>query len=241
MNIITDLKIDIELSKMLQSYLPYNLAGACYENIYRLIFQVIEDEKFIQNVEIAYGYIGEKDMAMYRHCFMVVGCNRIVDPTCVNQVSDQTVYHIFKLLDVEDYKKLVAEFYQVREKNEVPRMEGMIPEEKYYCDYVIKNNIGIEKENYLEFLDRYDEEKKVIIVDLDIEAILMLKKDTEGKVLSIDEVKLLKDGTEIWVELQLPVIMKKQGTFLRSLGAGALTYNLSDIDKSLIFREYTVK
>lgn len=241
MDIITDLKIDIELSKISQGYLPSKLEGACYVNIYNLIFHVIEDEKFMQNVEIAYGYIGEHDTPMYRHCFMVLGGNRIIDPTCVHFVNDKTVYHIFKLFDVAGYKKLIYEFYQVREKNEVPRVGGMIPEEKYYCDYVIKNNIVIEKENYIEFLERYDEGKKVRIFDIDLEAFLLFKKDNEGKVLTFDEVKLLKDDTKIWVELEFPIIMKKQGESLVSLGERALTYNLPDIDKSVIFREFTGK
>lgn len=239
MNMNTDLKFDFELSKLFQSYLPSELEGACYLNIYTLIYYVINDEELLQNIKVAYGYIGEPDKAMYRHCFMVVGGNRVVDPTCVHMLSDKTKYHIFKLLDIDAYKKLIDEFYQVREKNEVPRMEGMIPEEKYYCDYLIKNNIGIEKDNYFEFLEKYDNDKKVRIVDLDIEAFLLFKKDNEGKVLTTNEVKLLKDGTVIWVELEFPAIMKKQGTFLISLVGEPLTYNLSDIDKSVVFREYT--
>lgn len=54
---------------------------------------------FLQNLEVAYGYICNPNKAMYRHCFMVLGKNKIIDPTCAHDTNEDTKYHIFKLLD----------------------------------------------------------------------------------------------------------------------------------------------
>lgn len=237
MDIITNLKVDSGISEFFSSKLNGDIKGRCYENVYTTIEYLIEENKIGRNLEIAYGYVGAPNIRMTRHCFLVLDRNKIIDPT-LPKVNKDVEYHIFKLLNVKEYRDLLVKFYKTRGMNEVPIMDGMIPEEKDYCDYVIKNHIAIEKDSYFEFLKQYDNYGEVKIFDEDLEAWLLFKNDTEGNVLTLEDVKLLKDGTELWIENKVPILAVKQGNILKNAGSGNLILKISDIGKVFIVKEY---
>lgn len=64
--------------------------------------------------------------------------------------------------------------------------------------------------------------------------------DTEGKLLTLDEVKSLKDCTELWIESDFPLIMVKQGDYLKGLGDKGIC-QINDIGTLFTASEYLSK
>lgn len=168
MGILTGMKIDYDKSKVFKEtfYEGENILGQCYSIVLNVVESCKENGIEIEGLEIAYGYVGNPNVKMFRHCFFLLGKEKILDPTLVMEIKEDDEYHIFKILSFQEYYKLKNKFYNEYSKEvDAPTLEALLQnEEKEYCDYVIKNNICIDSYSYEEFLKIYDLENKVISI-----------------------------------------------------------------------------
>jgi hypothetical protein len=159
MKIMLQFKNANKLSNSLQNELDTLLKSDFCETykIYKVIESFIIEQNISSdlNLEVAYGYLKTPTNTMTRHCFLVNNRTAIVDPKLGCQ-GDKLEYHIFKILNVKEYIDLLNKFYENNPRDRVATMAGLIPEERDYCEYVINNNIIVDKASYVEFLSQYD-------------------------------------------------------------------------------------
>lgn len=237
MEIITNLKINKELSEKCADMLEEDISQQCYANVMKIIRWSVNNGMYTEDLEVAYGYYGNPNISMYRHCFLIFKKSTIIDPTSYNIIYDDSEYHIFKKINISEYMDLINDFYKTRQPNESPWMEYMIPEEQSYYDYAVYNRVCIDEFSYNNFLEKYDKDKKVFVVNEETAKLLNFKFDTTGKVLNRYEVESLKDGTNIWIETNVSMLAVKEGCKIKSL-SGEQIFSINDIDILCTAKEY---
>lgn len=237
MGIITNLKINKELSKKYADIFEGDISQQCYANVMRIIRCLVDNGIVTEDFEVAYGYYGNPSIRMYRHCFLIFKKTIIIDPTSYNIIYDDSEYHIFKKFNIKEYMYAINDFYKTRQPNESPWMEYMIPEEQLYYDYVVYNSVCIDEFSYNNFLEKYDKDKKVFVVNEETAKLLNFKFDTTGKVLNRYEVEALKDGTNLWIETNVPMLAVKEGFKINSL-SGEPIFSIKDIEILCTAKEY---
>ncbi len=238
MEIVTDLKIDKEKSKRFSivDIIPH----ACYGNIFNIVEAIkLNKLNLAKDLEVAYGYLGNPKVRMFRHCFLV-DKESVIDPTCVNDVGGiWDNYHIFKKYNFAEYDKVITEFRKKNGASASPLLWGMIAEERLYCDYAIKNKIYIDQWSYDHFLKQYDQEKKVISVNDEFAEYLYQHATTVGKELRSGEIEQFKDGTMLWLETKepMPILTYKEGSSIKHAVSRKQLCLLSEIGSLYIAKE----
>lgn len=157
--------IDIELSSNYAK--RFNCSPReCYANVYTVVTELFENGELPSEINIAYGYYGDPEVVMTRHCFMINGEN-VVDPTSYESacIHDYT-YHIFKQYSMREYMQCLLNYYSIVPEEYVPWFEYCIPEEKDYFEFLINERIPVHKFSYDNFLRKYDiNQTKLIIFD----------------------------------------------------------------------------
>lgn len=138
----------------------------CYQNVAEILSSVNISEINISSLEIIYGYYGIPDVQMTRHCFLKYN-GKIVDPTSYELAcKNRYTYHAFKHFTVNNYIECLLNYYNNKSEEYAPWLEYKLNEEKEYLKFIIKENIPINKFAYDNFLEKYDTEKKVAVVNI---------------------------------------------------------------------------
>lgn len=139
----------------------------CYANVCTVITELLENGELPSEINIAYGYYGDPNVVMTRHCFMING-ECIIDPTSYESACtyDYT-YHIFKQYSPKEYMQYLLNYYEIMPENYAPWFEYCIPEEKDYFEFLISEGIPVHKFSYDNFLSKYDINKQIKVISFD--------------------------------------------------------------------------
>lgn len=203
MRIVKASKINRELSlEYPKKYMVEVIKGRCYFVVNEVVSAIYEKREFdlFEKLDVAFGYLGNPDEIMSRHCFFIYKNEAIIDPT-YPYTEYQNEYHIIKTFNLIDYDNIYREFVNGIPDDYTPSFKG-IPEEKEYCDYLINKKIRINVTDF-EFVEPFNVDKdnthcvhtnKNFMISDSVE----LYHDSAGRPLYFDDINLLENGEMFW-------------------------------------------
>lgn len=178
------------------------IKGGCYFVVLEIISKIYANKEFdlFEKLKVAFGYFGNTNVVMNRHCFILYNDEEIIDPTCPH-TEDEWEYHIIKTFDLIEYGKIYKNFFNADREDYTPAFKGL-PEEREYCNYLINNKIRINVTDF-EFVEPFDVDRdNTHCVNTKIDSIIDenidLYHNTAGKPLYFEDINKLEIGEVFW-------------------------------------------
>jgi hypothetical protein len=134
----------------------------CYNNVFELTHRYFDrfvDERF----KIAYGYWGNPELNLIRHCYIIDNKDRIIDPSILmlsfnSNLLSNAGYFTFAKLTYEEYIKLSRETMRKMKTDEFePDLKLALKEQEYkFYKFALKNDLPIYQESYELYLKDFE-------------------------------------------------------------------------------------